>query len=118
MAKKERDPRVVAIAEKLVEVQPYGKDFRKTVPSVADYHAALIAVRTLDGMAEYEYALQMKDIFGNWRETSDPMLRGWSHPVIWADKESREELGEWCRKELGPDFRVVKRRKAGPVENA
>lgn len=71
-----------------------------------------------EAQVEYEYALQSKGMSGDWREISDPFRRSGGDPVVWADKESREELAEWCRKEMGPDFRVVKRRKAGPVKNA
>ena len=47
---KERDPRVVAVAEKLAMAQPYGFEHVKSGPSAADYHAALIAVQTLDAL--------------------------------------------------------------------
>lgn len=108
---KERDPRVTAIAEKLVEIQPYGKDWRKTEPSVADYHTALIAVRTLDGMAEHEYNIQATD-------TDDG--------ETWIYWESWQSVTEWLEgllevlnetaEEAGQTYKMVKRRKAGKVE--
>lgn len=105
----ERDPRVVAIAENLAEVQPYGGaefsafDFRKKVPSAADYHAALLAVKTLDGMAEYEYGIEVSAsraeggvfYYDEWYKTPE---------------EAQAVLMEFQR--------VVKRRKAGQVEDA
>lgn len=67
---------------------------------------------------EYEYAMQMKNIRGEWVETDDPFIRSTTNLVVWADKESRERLVAWYQKEMGPDFRLVKRRKAGPIELA
>lgn len=48
----ERDPRVMAVAERLAEAQPYGARVRNGWPSAADYHAAIIAVQTLDGLKQ------------------------------------------------------------------
>lgn len=111
---KERDPRVTAIAEKLVEIQPYGKDWRKTEPSVADYHTALIAVRTLDGMAEYEYNIQATD-------TDDGET--WIYWASWQPDTEwltglLERLNEIDGDGSGHTYKIVKRRKAGEVEEA
>lgn len=46
------DPRVMAVAERLAEAQPYGARVRNGWPSAADYHAAQIAVQTLDGLKQ------------------------------------------------------------------
>lgn len=66
----------------------------------------------------YEYAMQTKNLSGDWYETADPFIRLTRDQVIWADKESRVRLIEWCKEESGPDYRLVRRLKAGPVEEA
>lgn len=66
--------------------------------------------------ARYEYAMQMKNLSGEWVETDDPFIRLTRDRVIWSDRASRERLIAWCKEEMGPDFRLVRRRKAGPVE--
>lgn len=110
--KKERDPRVTAIAEKLVEIQPYGKDFRKTEPSVADYHIGLIAVRTLDEMADYEYNIQATDTHDG--ETWI-YWASWERDTEWLTG-LLERLNELDEDESGCTYKIVKRRKAGKVE--
>lgn len=65
---------------------------------------------------EYEYAMQMKDIRGEWTVVGDPFERSTIGAVVWADRASRERLVQWYRKEMGPDFRLVRRLKAGAVE--
>lgn len=66
--------------------------------------------------ALYEYAMQTKNLSGDWYETADPFIRLTRDQVIWADKESRVRLIEWCKEEAGPDYRLVRRRKAGPIK--
>lgn len=117
MSKKPRDPRVEAIAAKLVEIQPYGKDFRKTEPSVADYHAALIAVRTLDEMAEFEYSIESHDLDKDVRSV-DPFWK--SSPAdletplkrLRAHQQSYVDYGGYIHAE----YKIVKRRKQGYVD--
>lgn len=114
---KDRDPRAEAIAAKLVEIQPYGKDFRKTVPSVADYHMALIAVRTLDEMAEWEYAVQVhQDDPNRWAVIGRILAYG--EEPYWGSKVTMEEHIERQR-EYWTDrtFRLVRRVKAGRIED-
>lgn len=114
-----RDPRVVKIAEKLFEAMPYGFEHMKVGPGAADYHAALIAVNTLDEQAEYEYSILWTHI-----ETGEevPELC-----IEWATQEKAEaalkkynETVSEAEKNGGKGYytgSVVKRRKAGRIED-
>lgn len=55
----ERDPRVVAVAERLSLAQPYGVRVTNG-PSAADYHAAIVAVKTLDEMAQGTFKFEQR----------------------------------------------------------
>lgn len=110
----QRDPRVTAIANELAKIQPYGKDFRKTEPSAADYHAALIAVRTLDEMTEFEYTIEYHDL-----DKDERSVRS-----FWVDDPAKLEVGlvnlrkhQQSHIDYGgrahAEYKIVKRRKQG-----
>lgn len=115
----ERDPRVVAVAEKLALAYPYGFNYVKSGPSGADYHAAIVAVKALDEMAEYEYSVV---------ETYLLLDQDTSEPHHWYDKAKAEEWLKSCEaayasarlegKPVNFTSKIVKRRKAGKVEDA
>ena len=115
-----RDPRVVAIAEKLAEVQPYGFEHMKVGPSAADYHAALLAVKTLDEQAEYEYNIETTDLITGHTH----LLRTlWESDTDWLERK-KEVLDDNDRALLNAGGgaleytrRLVKRRKAGGIED-
>lgn len=120
---KERDPRVVAVAEKLALAYPYGFEYVKSGPSAADYHAALIAVQTLDEMGDWEYAVEETKI-----EYGNGLIIGYWSPylenciALKKDMEKRHE--DHYVKLTGKhwySYRLVKRRKPQPyveVEDA
>ena len=118
---KERDPRVVKIAEKLAEVQPYGFEYVKSGPSAADYHAALLAVETLDAEAEWEYNIECLDLVTGHTSYWRPL---WEPDAEWLQKKL-DARKEYDRKLLnvpngGPleyEHKLVKRRKPGRVED-
>jgi hypothetical protein len=114
---KERDPRVVAVAENLALAYPYGFERVKNGPSGADYHAALIAVKTLDEMAEYEYAVQVHQDDPN-RWVVIGRILAYGEGPYWGSKVTMEEHIERQR-EYWTDrtFRLVQRVKAGRIEN-
>jgi len=109
---KERDPRVVTIAKELVKIQPYGKDWRKTQPSAADYHAALIAVRTLDEQAEYEYSIAMRrtDIEDDWH-----VGLSWKADLE-RERRGMEAMQRVCKEQnVQMEYKLVKRLKPREV---
>lgn len=116
-----RDPRVVKIAEKLAKEQPYGFEHMKVGPSAADYHAALIAVNTLDEEAEWEYNIECTDLVTGHTRFYRPL---WEPNTEWLQKKL-DERKEYDRKLLnapngGPleyEHKLVKRRKPGKVED-
>lgn len=111
---KERDPRVVAVAEKLALAYPYGFVRVKNGPSAADYHAALIAVQTLDDVndVEWEYNIQTTDDDGE----VFIYFAEWSLRAEGVEKDLAE-LVQWDKDvDTGYSRALVRRRRAGKVE--
>lgn len=106
---RERDPRVVKVAEKLAAAQPYGFEYVKSGPSAADYHAAIIAVKTLDEEAEYEYAIATDEWVAQWGSLDECQteLDRIHNPEVWGALPVRHKL----------KYKIVKRRKAGEIED-
>lgn len=109
---RERDPRVVKIAEKLAMAQPYGFEYVKSGPSAADYHAALLAVKVIDEDVEYEYNIEAHDLDRDKRRVDG----------FWVDDPAKLDLGlENLRKHqqnyvdyggyVHVEYKIVKRRK-------
>ena len=119
---KQRDPRVQAIADKLARDCPYGSSetYKVGAPtSAADYHAARIAVKTLDEMAEYEYNIERTSLEHG---TSHVQYHVWFSKDVAEDELSgfieAEEIHEAEHGYRYATYRLVKRRKAGEVEDA
>lgn len=107
---RERDPRVVAIAEALSLAYPYGFEYVKNGPSAADYHAAIIAVKTLDGDVEYEYNLRVEgDIFYSIWSTEKQMIDLWLDGTFKG--QTLQELKEYLA-EYWPQYVLVRRLKS------
>lgn len=65
----------------------------------------------------YEYALSMKDHKDEWKVVGDIMDR-YNRTPVWGALEPRERLLEWYNKDFThTEFKLVKRRKAGKVED-
>ena len=104
----ERDPRVVKVAERLALAYPYGFEYVKSGPSGADYHAAIIAVKALDEDVEYEYAVQI---------ITGP--RAGDLVPLWSDRKDRQDfIDDLYEYSDAHNYKLVKRRNAGPVEDA
>jgi hypothetical protein len=113
---KERDPRIVAVAEKLALAYPYGFEYVKSGPSAADYHAALIAVQTLDEMGDWEYAIEETKI-----GVGSVIMGGRWSPYFDNCVMTKERLERWHRDHYVAttgrewySYKVVKRRKPQP----
>jgi hypothetical protein len=112
---KARSPQVVAIAEKLARDCPYGSSDTYKIgapPSAADYHAARIALRTLEEIGEYEYAV--------WHSfPHSENLRDYSYVVgAWGGKDERTRmLKALDTNDVTGEYKLIKRRKAGPHED-
>jgi hypothetical protein len=115
-----RDPQVVAIAQKLARDCPYGSSDTYVIgapPSAADYHAARIALRTLEEIDGYEYSMATIGLDGDWKVVGDVMDRYNKNP-IWRDREITQKMVNWYINDSPhSDFKLVKRRKAGRIED-
>lgn len=98
--------------------QPYGFEYVKSGPSAADYHAAIIAVKTLDEAAEYEYSIlwthietgeEVPELCIEWntQEKADAALKKYNEKVSEAEKTGGQGYYTGT---------IVKRRKPGKIE--
>lgn len=67
----------------------------------------------------YEYSMSsLNEINGEWKVTGD-FMDTYNRNPIWRDRETTEKMVDWYISDFpNSKFKMVKRRKAGPVEDA